>query len=386
MVEIRGFHAVDVANFVRILESNGVNSFMGVPDSLLSPLCSYLLQDYGMSSRHIIAANEGNAVALAAGYHLATGKVACVYLQNSGLGNIVNPVVSLLSDRVYSIPCVFVIGWRGEPGIPDEPQHVFQGEITLRMLDILDINYMVIDGKSTENEVQQQMTSFAELLKIGKSVAFVIRRGALTYSSASQYRNKYRVARESVIRVITEFSGCDVIISTTGKTSRELFEIREQKKQSHRFDFLTVGSMGHAASIALGIAVAKPHRRVWCIDGDGAALMHLGAMALIGKTSPSNLIHVLINNEAHESVGGQPTAADSVDFCRIAQGCGYRTVYSASDEEQFRSALQAIRDADGPCFVEVKCAIGSRANLGRPTTSPIENKQLFMSYLKEVSE
>jgi len=368
---------------IKTLEHYGVGFYTGVPDSQLKPLCDYLVNTYGISNNHIIAANEGNAVALAAGYHLSTGNIPCVYLQNSGLGNIFNPVASLLNDRVYGIPAVFIIGWRGEPNVHDEPQHVFQGEITLKTLEIMDIAYMVIDKNTTEKELEDKMAEFKYLLNLGKSVAFVVRKGGLTYNEKVHYKNNNQALREEIIRSITDISYGDIIVSTTGKTSRELFEIREQNKQSHKYDFLTVGSMGHSSSIALGIAINKPNTRVWCIDGDGAALMHMGAMAVIGAKSPCNYIHVIINNGAHESVGGQPTVAEKIDFGQIALACGYKDAYSAGDLDGFKDILNSLKNMQGPVLVEVKAAIGSRENLGRPTTTPLENKKAFMDYLRE---
>lgn len=374
---------MNVTNFILKLKNLEIGFFTGVPDSKLKPLCNYLINTYGISNNHIIAANEGNAVALAAGYYLSTGKIPCVYLQNSGLGNIINPVASLLNDKVYAIPCVFIVGWRGEPGIKDEPQHAFQGEITLKILEVMDIKYMIIDKNTTENELENKMAEFKSLLDVGKSIAFVVKKDGLSYEEKVIYKNNNITLREEIIRHITDVAKEDIIVSTTGKTSRELFEIREQNEQSHKYDFLTVGSMGHSSSIALGVALNKPNTRVWCIDGDGAALMHMGAMAVIGAKSPDNYIHVIINNEAHESVGGQPTVARNINFCQIASGCGYKAWYSATNLNELDDILAEIKGKQGPIFIEVKSAIGSRENLGRPTTTPIENKTAFMKYLGE---
>lgn len=374
---------MDILKLTTQFKKNEVDFFTGVPDSQLKPLCDYLINAYGISNNHIITANEGNAVALAAGYHLSTGKIPCVYLQNSGLGNIVNPVTSLLNDKVYAIPCVFIVGWRGEPDIHDEPQHLFQGEITLKMLEVLDIAYMIIDKHTTPEDLERQLFIFKSLLNSGKSVAFVIKKGGLSYTEKVNYKNDNPILREEIIRHITEVAKEDIIVSTTGKTSRELFEIREQEGQSHKYDFLTVGSMGHSSSIALGIALNKPNTTVWCIDGDAAALMHMGAMAVIGEKAPPNFVHVIINNGAHESVGGQPTVANSIDFGQIASGCGYNASYHIADLNKLKTVLSLIHGQTGPIFIEVKSAIGSRDDLGRPTTTPIKNKTMFMDYLRE---
>lgn len=373
---------MNIRNFVNKLSKITGNFFTGVPDSLLQPFNTYLMKTYGVSDQHIIAANEGNAVALAAGYHLATGKTPVVYLQNSGLGNIVNPVTSLLNDKVYGIPCVFIIGWRGEPGVKDEPQHIFQGGITAQMLKVLDIEHYVVDQKTTDVEMDVKMSVFSKLLNEGKSVAFLIKKDAFHYNKMVTYQNDYKLSREEILRAVTDSAKDDIIVSTTGKTSRELFEIREASQQPHNHDFLTVGSMGNSSSIALGIALNKKDKRVWCLDGDGSLLMHMGAMAVIGDQSPANLVHVVINNEAHESVGGQPTVVGGVDLQKIAIGCRYNHAYSCADKEGLTKIITGLPQT-GPVFIEVKAAIGSRKDLGRPTKTPIENKRDFMNFVME---
>lgn len=363
----------------------GSDFFAGVPDSQLKALCNFLMDKFGIDHHHhIIAANEGNCTALAAGYHLATGKVPVVYMQNSGEGNIINPVASLLNDKVYAIPCVFIIGWRGEPGIHDEPQHIYQGEVTVKLLDDMGIENFIIDPETTDEEVQAAMDRFKPMLESGKDVAFVIRKGALTDAPKVKYENSNSMVREDIIKHITAVSDTDPIISTTGKASRELFEIRETNGQSHGYDFLTVGSMGHSSSIALGVALNKANTKVWCIDGDGAVLMHMGAMAVIGSNHPKNLVHIVINNGAHETVGGMPTVASNLDLVAIAKACGYPVVTSVSDFTALDEALKTAKAANQLTFIEVKCSIGAREDLGRPTTTALENKQNFMKYLSEL--
>lgn len=366
---------------IRIL---GSEFYAGVPDSQLKSLCNALMHRYGIDvHHHVIAANEGNATALAAGYHLATGKVPVVYMQNSGIGNIVNPVASLLNDQVYAIPCIFVVGWRGEPGVHDEPQHIFQGQVTVKLLEDMGISTFILSKDTEEKELAAQLEAWKALLDEGKNVAIVVRKGALTYDGKVEYSNGNAMMREEIIRCITDVSGEDVIVSTTGKASRELFEIREANGQGHRLDFLTVGSMGHSSSIALGIAAQKPGTRVWCIDGDGAALMHMGAMAVIGANKPKNLIHVVINNAAHETVGGMPTVMGQIDLAGVAKACGYETVYSVAEREALVKALEQARSEEKLAMIEVKAKIGSRADLGRPTTTPQENREAFMAYLAQ---
>ena len=371
-----------VEKFVEIL---GADFYTGVPDSQLKAFCNYLMAVYGIDPHHhVIAANEGNCTALAAGYHLATGKVPVVYMQNSGEGNIINPVASLLNDKVYAIPVIFVIGWRGEPGIHDEPQHIYQGEVTVKLLEDMDIKPFVIGKETTDDEVETAMEEFKKILSAGKDVAFVIRKGALTDAPKVEYKNNNRMLREEIIQHIVKVSGEDPIVSTTGKASRELFETRVANGQSHKYDFLTVGSMGHSSSIALGVAINKPLQKIWCIDGDGAVLMHMGSMAVIGANKPTNLIHVVINNGSHETVGGMPTVAADIDLVAIAKACGYPNAVCVDNFADLDKELNAAKSRNELSLVEVKCSIGAREDLGRPTTTALENKQNFMEYLKSL--
>lgn len=368
-----------VEKFVEII---GSDFYTGVPDSQLKALCNYLMNRYGIDSKHhIIAANEGSCTALAAGYHLATRKVPVVYMQNSGEGNIINPVASLLNDKVYAIPVIFVVGWRGEPGIHDEPQHIYQGEVTVKLLEDMDIKSFIISPDTTEEELISVMEEFRDLLNRGKNVAFVVKKGAISYDGKVKYENTNKMVREEIIQHIVEVAGEDPIISTTGKASRELFETRVTNGQSHKYDFLTVGSMGHSSSIALGVAINKPDARIWCVDGDGAVLMHMGAMAVLGANKPSNLIHVVINNGAHETVGGMPTVASQIDIMAIAKACGYPNVISVDSFEDLDRELENAKNRNELSLIEVKCSIGAREDLGRPTTTALENKVNFMEYL-----
>lgn len=370
----------------RLAEIIGSDFYSGVPDSQLKALCDYLMATYGTDPRHhVIAANEGNATALAAGYHLATGRVPVVYMQNSGEGNVINPVASLLNERVYAIPVVFIVGWRGEPGTHDEPQHVYQGEVTIRLLEDIGISSFVIGRDTADDEVAVKMDEFRSILDDGGDVAFVIRKGALTGAPKVEYRNDNAMVREEIIRHIVRASGDDPIVSTTGKASRELFEIRAANGQSHKHDFLTVGSMGHSSSIALGVAINKPCQRVWCVDGDGAMLMHMGSMAVMGTIRPKNMVHVVINNGAHETVGGMPTVAGSIDIVGIARACGYPHAVSVDTFEALDRELEAAKARAEMSLIEVKCSIGARSDLGRPTTTALKNKEAFMRYLDEVS-
>lgn len=367
----------------KLLEIIGSDFYTGVPDSQLKALCNYLMNTYGINpNHHIIAANEGNCTAIAAGYHLSTGKIPVVYMQNSGEGNIINPVASLLNDKVYAIPVVFIIGWRGEPGIHDEPQHIYQGEVTIKLLEDMGIKSFVIGKDTIDEEVSIVMKEYKVLLSEGKNVAFIIRKGALSYDEKIKYENENSMIREEIIKHIVKYSGEDPIISTTGKASRELFETRVANNQSHKYDFLTVGSMGHSSSIALGIAVNKPNTKIWCIDGDGAVLMHMGSMAVIGASAPKNMIHIIINNGAHETVGAMPTVASNIDLVSIAKACGYSYAVCVNNFEDFDKELENAKTRNELSLIEVKCSIGARENLGRPTTTALENKRNFMEYLK----
>ena len=366
----------------RFMETLGLDFFTGVPDSQLKALCDCLMETYGIDPQHhIIAANEGNCAAIAAGYHLATGRTPVVYMQNSGEGNVINPVASLLNDHVYAIPALFIIGWRGEPGIHDEPQHIYQGKVTLSLLGELDISYFVLDDQTTTGQLCEVMDGFRRVFQAGKQAAIVVRKGGLTFDKKVKYANDNAMKREEIIRHIVAVSQHDPIVSTTGKASRELFEIREQLDQGHENDFLTVGSMGHASSIALGVAIQKPTTKVWCIDGDGAALMHMGSLALIGTNAPGNLVHIVINNAAHETVGGMPTVAGQIDLAAVCKACGYPNTVKVRTFEELDSALREAKESKSLCFIEAACSIGARADLGRPTTSAIENKEHFMQRL-----
>lgn len=371
---------MDVKTFTNIL---GADFYTGVPDSQLKALCNYLMNTYGIDPKHhVIAANEGNCTALAAGYHLATGKVPVVYMQNSGEGNIINPVASLLNDKVYKIPVIFVVGWRGEPGTKDEPQHIYQGEVTVKLLEDMGIKSFVIRKETTEEEVKEAMTSFSATLSDGFDVAFVISKGALSYDEKVVYKNDNQMIREEIIKHIVKASGEDPIVSTTGKASRELFETRVANGQSHKYDFLTVGSMGHSSSIALGVAINKPDQKIWCVDGDGAVLMHMGSMAVLGSQKPKNMVHVVINNCAHETVGGMPTVMGDVDLVAVAKACGYPKAVKVSTYDELDAELQKAKNSNELCLIEAMCSIGARDDLGRPTTTALENKENFMEYLK----
>ena len=366
--------------FIDALAQGGVDFFAGVPDSLLKNLCAYIT-DKVSREKNIIAANEGNAVGLAAGYHLATSKVGCVYMQNSGEGNIVNPLLSLVDEDVYHIPMLLVIGWRGEPGVHDEPQHKKQGKVTLSLLETMGVPYAVLE-ENWEQQVAQALTQIRETNGV---YALIVRKGTFEdYTLQNQTVSSLPLSREEAIKIVVDkLRKDDIVVSTTGMISRELFEYREALGQGHGADFLTVGSMGHASQIALAIALQKPNRRVFVFDGDGALLMHMGGMAIIGDYCPKNLVHIVFNNGAHDSVGGQPTVGLSIDLPKIAEAVGYKKVLKASDETELRAALSQLDICEKTELVEICVRKGNRKDLGRPTTTPIENKEAFMQNLKK---
>ena len=367
---------IDVKEAYEALVKSGVDLFTGVPDSLLKNFCAYIT-DTVSQQYHIIAANEGNAVGIAAGHYLATGRPALVYMQNSGLGNAVNPLLSLADERVYSIPMVLLIGWRGEPGVHDEPQHVKQGAVTTSMLQSMQIPYVILEH---EEQLRQQVLLAME--RQGPT-AVVVRKGTFgSYRLKKASVNNYPLSREEAMKLVVDHLGTDdVIVSTTGKLSRELFEYRQTRGHGHGHDFLTVGSMGHSSSIALGIALEQPRRRVFCFDGDGAFIMHTGALSVVASMQPENFFHVLFNNGAHESVGGQPTVGFLLDAVAVARASGYRHALTATTAEEIMQALQQLNGLQGPVLLELRVAIRSRDDLGRPTTTPVQNKEAFMSEL-----
>jgi phosphonopyruvate decarboxylase len=364
------------------LASHEIDFYTGVPDSLLKHFCAFV-HDTCASEKHVIAANEGNAIALAAGYHLATGKYGAVYMQNSGLGNAMNPLVSLADPDVYCIPMMLIVGWRGEPGIKDEPQHVKQGRITPDHLRTMGLKCWII-GPEQDDHARTIHEAISVMKGTSSPVVLLVRKGSFEkYQSNIPSTPQYPLQREAALNCLLDlFEETDILVSTTGKTSRELYELRLADGKDPSKDFFTVGSMGHASSIALGITIGQPGRRVICLDGDGSMLMHLGSLVIIGQQAPSNFVHVLLNNGAHESVGGQPTAGFFVDFGAIAKACGYKHCLKCSHLESLREAWSCIQNEIGPVFLEVMISQGSRDNLGRPQNTPRENKLGFQANIR----
>ena len=364
------------------LSNLGIDFFTGVPDSLLKDICSYIT-DTTPSERNIIAANEGGAVGLAIGYAMAKSKIPLVYMQNSGFGNTINPLLSLADTKVYGIPMLLLVGWRGEPGIKDGPQHVKQGEVSETLLKTLNLPYSIISKDS--EDFSNVLTNAVDVMK-NQNTPYVIlvKKGTFEkYKLKSEKVTNYDLNREGAIKkVINKISKKDIVVSTTGKTSREVFEFREEIGDGHEKDFLTVGGMGHANQIALGLAIGKPNRNVYCIDGDGAVLMHTGSLGMIGDIAPANLKHIIINNGAHDSVGGQPTIGFDIDFRKIAEGFNYKQTFQIKTIIEFDKVFESFKKSIGPSLLEIIVNKGAREDLGRPTVSPKDNKKAFEHFLK----
>lgn len=369
--------------FVETLEGHGINFYAGVPDSLLKQICAYIT-DTLPREHNIIAANEGGAMGIAAGYHIATGKIPVVYMQNSGEGNIINPLASLTDREVYNIPVLLLIGWRGRPGVHDEPQHIKQGKVTTGLLNVMGINYSVL-SKDEDVAAKQIQAAVDHMTSTHEVYALVVEKDTFeAYTPQRVVESSLSLAREQAIETVVKVLQPNAaVVSTTGMISRELFEIRERFGQGHEHDFLTVGSMGHASQIALGIALQQPERPIYCFDGDGASIMHMGNMSIAACMKPGNYIHIVFNNGAHDSVGGQPTVGLTIDLCAVAKAVGYNHCLSVNNLADLEKAIDEIQQMTGPVFLEVKVKKGNRKDLGRPTTTPIQNKNALMSFLKK---
>ena len=368
------------SDYLRVLGDAGVTFFTGVPDSLLKEFCACVTVSLKPED-HVIAANEGASVGLAIGHYIGTGSLPLVYLQNSGLGNTVNPLLSLASPEVYGTPMLIMLGWRGEPGKKDEPQHVHQGRVMVKMLEDMDLPVVVLSDDIAEAEAQTKAAA-QQARDINGPVALVVKKGTFDKFAAPKAEADLPMGREEAIMAAAEtLEDNAAVICTTGMPSRELFEFRARNNAGHHRDFLTVGGMGHASQIALGLAMAQPARPVYCFDGDGAALMHMGSMAITGQSGAKNLIHLVFNNGVHGSVGGQPTVGFDIDMPTIATACGYATAQRVNTKEALQDAITAARATDGVTFIEVQVRPGNRADIGRPTSTPAQNKVAMMKFL-----
>ncbi len=361
---------ISVGAFYNTLIQNNIDLFTGVPDSLLSDFCAFI-RDNVAKEKNIITANEGNAIAIASGYNIASDKYGLVYMQNSGIGNAVNPLLSLADEEVYSIPMLLLIGWRGEPGIKDEPQHIKQGKVTIDLLNAMNIEYLIAD----EN-YEKQVEYCIKYMKINKKpIALIIKKGYFNkYKSVSNNTNKLKINREEALDTIIKNIGDSLIVSTTGKTSREIFEIRENHNMGHENDFLTVGSMGHTSSIALGMSL-EISKNIYCIDGDGSFLMHMGGAAIAANYATNNFKYIIINNGAHESVGGQPTIAFDIDIVSILKGMGFENVYLSDNDKDIIENINLMNTSKKLSAMIINVNQGSRDDLGRPTLTPIQIKE-----------
>lgn len=368
--------------FFNLLTESEIDFFAGVPDSLLADICAFITDNVA-PNKHIIAANEGTAIANAVGYHLASGKMPLIYLQNSGFGNIINPVLSIADDKVYGVPMLILMGWRGEPGVKDEPQHIRQGEVNESLLKAMKLPYVVIDGTSESESIIKKAIQSAK--EDSKPYVILVRKNTFEkYKLKEDKSSNFALIREDVVKLIVDsLKEDDIVVSTTGKTSRELFEYRDQLGQKHDKDFLTVGGMGHTSSIAFGIALEKSDRNVYCIDGDGSLIMHMGSLAINGASIDlKNFKHIVINNGAHDSVGGQPTVAFDIDLSAIAKACQYTFTAQASSEQEITEQLTKLAAHKGRAFLEIRVNKGARLDLGRPTTTPVQNKLEFQQFLR----
>ncbi|MFK7911771.1 MAG: phosphonopyruvate decarboxylase [Akkermansiaceae bacterium] len=370
--------------FYQSLTDTGVGFYAGVPDSLLKEICA-CITELADENHHVITANEGAAIGLATGSFLATGNPSMVYMQNSGLGNAVNPLLSLADRNAYSIPMLLMIGWRGEPGVKDEPQHMKQGEVTLELLDVMGIPYAVLPNTDDEaHSVLQKMMAMAKDLQ--QPVAVVVRKNTFAQYDQQTEEAAYSdliLSREEALEIVlAEIDGGDVVVGTTGMISREIYECRVKNKQVHSRDFLTVGSMGHCSQIAMGIAMSNNEKKVYCIDGDGSVIMHMGSLGVIGQYKGGNLIHIVINNGKHDSVGGQPTVGFDIDIPAVAKACCYQESVCVDTEEGIRQEIAKLREAGGTALLEIRVLPGARPDLGRPIGKPIENKHMFMDFLR----
>lgn len=370
------------SEFITSIKKLGIETIIGVPDSTLKQFCDEI-QMNPQGLKHFTPANEGAAIGLAVGEYLASGRPACVYMQNSGIGNAVNPICSLANNEVYGIPMLLIVGWRGEPGVKDEPQHVFQGKITCELLDIVNIPYSVIDADTSLVDIERIVNAAKEAFAQDKQYAIVVKKNTFEKGEKFSWNNENNLVREDALGEIVRTVPRDAcIISTTGKISREVYERSNDILGSHDNVFMTVGGMGHASMIAYGVAERKQNKQILCIDGDGAALMHMGAIAFIASHAPRNYYHIVINNQAHESVGAMPTDCRGISFAEVAKTLGYKEAYVIEQLEDVKKISEDMtQKKEGPILYEIKVSLDSRADLGRPKETARENKEAYMEFM-----
>lgn len=364
---------INPKDFFETLKDNNYEYFCGVPDSTLKDLCSYIDDN---ANDHLICANEGSAIGSAIGYHLATGKVPIVYMQNSGFGNAINPVLSMASKEIYKIPMLILVGWRGEPGIKDEPQHMHQGKVLLPSMGAMELDYDMLPTKF--ESAQRVISDITRKIKSDNRPYFlVIKKGTFDEYKGQEKQDTNILNRIDVIKEITSTFTNEKVIASTGFISRELFEIREESTKNHGQDFLTIGAMGHTSQIAYAYAKHSRSKTI-CLDGDGSFLMHMGGTTTIKAHPNTNIIHIVLNNGAHLSVGGQPTMAAKLKLSDIARECGFNQSYCVKTQEELTKTLNEIKDKTGPIFIDIKVSKEIKKDLMRPNLTPVDMKNLFM--------
>lgn len=374
---------IDQALFSNELINCGIEFITGVPDTLLNDFCLHIENSWPRD-KHVIATNEGNAIGLAAGYHLATGTVPLVYMQNSGIGNTVNPILSLVHQGVYSIPLILLIGWRGEPGRNDHAQHKKQGEITTTLLETMDIPYKVLTD-DTEGTIEALKWSLDVAKTSNSPVALIATKSVFEKGEKAGFNSddKQLLSREEAINIVlNSIPDNSIVVASTGRTTRELFELRNSRNEKHNRDFLNVGSMGHTSSIATGIALAT-ERKVVCLEGDSSAIMHMGSLTTTGIMKPGNFIHIVLNNGVHESVGGQKSAGYNANLTEIARHSGYNTVdKSVITNKEITEAIKSLETSDGPAFIEIIIRKGIRKDMPPLKFDLLYSKKDLMSNLQ----
>ena len=362
---------IKVDALINLLKKNNTNFFTGVPDSVLKELSSYLKN----KRNHIIATNEGAAVSIGIGHYLSTKKIPCIYMQNSGLSNALNPLISIAHKKVYSIPLILVIGWRGSPRIKDEPQHNVKGKITQQLLKLLNIKYTVLKSNKDFAKFDKQI----KYAKKSKSiVACLIERGTLQkIIKSNSKKDFYNLDKEFFLKkLLEELPSKSKVIASTGYNSRELMYLRKKFNFNNSKDFYMVGGMGHTSSVALGFSLSSKNK-TFCIDGDGSFLMHLGSIMTAGNFANKNFKYILLNNNTHDSVGGQSTNADNIDFDRLSKSLGFKKFYSIKKKQNLRKIIKNFIKINSPSFLEVKVTNSKIKKLPRPDDL-IKIKNQFM--------
>lgn len=374
---------VNQQSLFEALDRLGVKFFTGVPDSLLNDFCLYMTNNIP-DSRHVMAANEGNAIGIAAGSYMATGNIPLVYMQNSGIGNATNPLLSLTHNCVYGIPMILVIGWRGDPSINDHAQHKKQGELTPVLMKDMDIPYEILDNDDTV--IEKFTWAVTKAKEISSPVALIAKKAILTQKEKKQqYPESILMNREEAISAVIDVFGEDAIyLGTTGRATREVHEQLKMHGIGEGHEWQNVGSMGHVSSVGLGLALACPDKKIVVFDGDAAAVMHMGALATNCRYKASNLIHIVLNNGVNESVGGQQSAGQLIDLTGVAKSCGYRNIgHAVENKEELQQVMRTLPGDDMPAFVDVHVRQGIRPDMPKLNIDHKAQKEALMKYIME---